>query len=150
MRFGNMPALLGVALVTTALAACSSDKMSGPTEMSMTTNLTGAQEVPPVNTPASGRARTWYNKDTNTLTWAIDYQGLSGPATAAHFHGPAAPGTNAGVVLPIAVAGPMPLTGAAVLTAAQETDLMAGRMYVNVHTAANPNGEIRGQVTAGP
>jgi hypothetical protein len=65
----------------------------------------------------------------------------------AHFHGPAPAGKNAGVVIPI----PMdklasPIEGQATLTAAQESDLLAGNWYFNVHTAKNPGGEIRGQV----
>jgi hypothetical protein len=72
---------------------------------------------------------------------------LSGPATAAHFHGPAEPGKNAGVKVPIPNATASPTEGSATLTDEQAADLMAGKYYVNVHTAANPGGEIRGQVT---
>lgn len=71
--------------------------------------------------------------------------GLSGPATAAHFHGPASAGANAGVVVPFANAA-SPIEGQATITAAQAADLMAGRWYANIHTAANPGGEIRGQM----
>ena len=150
MRMGTSVALVGAVMMTAALSACGGGTTaSAPREMAMTTNLSGAQEVPPVNTPASGRARTWYDRSTRSLTWTVDAQGLSGPLTAAHFHGPAAPGQNAGVQVPISTAA-MPMTGAATLTPAQEADLLAGRWYVNLHTAANPNGEIRGQVTAGP
>ena len=148
MRLIRPAAIAGAVLMTSMLAACGgSSGPRQPIETSMTTNLMGAQEVPPVNTVASGRARTWYNRSTNTLTWAVDHQGLSGPATGAHFHGPAAPGANAGVVIPIATSDVVPWTGAAVLTSAQQNDLLAGRWYVNVHTAANPGGEIRGQLT---
>jgi CHRD domain len=70
---------------------------------------------------------------------------LTGPATAAHFHGPAAVGANAGVVVPF---NPVtsPITGKATLTDAQIADLETGKWYANVHTAANPGGEIRGQM----
>jgi hypothetical protein len=71
---------------------------------------------------------------------------LSGAATAAHFHGPADPGKNAGVAVPI-TPNTSPLEGSTTLTDAQAADLQAGRWYVNVHTAANPGGEIRGQLT---
>ena len=80
------------------------------------------------------------------LTWKGSYTGLTGPATAAHFHGPAETGKNAGVAVPIAPAT-SPLEGSATLTDAQAADLMAGKWYVNVHTAANKGGEIRGQLT---
>ena len=150
MRLHTLAMLGGAVLVSTALAGCGmTSGPLAPQEVSMTTNMTGAQQVPPVTTPGSGRTRAWYNRETRTLTWAAEWQGLSGPATAAHFHGPAAPGANAGVQVPIPHAGPMPRTGAAVLTQAQEADLLAGRWYVNVHTAAHPGGEIRGQVTPG-
>ena len=87
------------------------------------------------------------NKTTSELTWKITYTGLTGPATAAHFHGPAAAGANAGVALGFASAA-SPIEGKATLTAAQVADLMAGKWYANVHTAANKGGEIRGQVAA--
>ena len=73
--------------------------------------------------------------------------GLSGPATAAHFHGPAETGKNAGVAVAIPNATSSPVEGSATLTDAQAADLIAGKYYVNIHTAANPGGEIRGQVT---
>ena len=78
----------------------------------------------------------------------MTYAGLSGPATAGHFHGPASMGQNAGVVMPFASAA-SPIEGQQTLTAAQVDDLMAGKWYVNIHTAANPGGEIRGQVMVG-
>jgi hypothetical protein len=65
----------------------------------------------------------------------------------AHFHGPAAPGANAGVALPIGAAGmASPAAGSATLNDAQVADLLAGRWYINIHTATHPGGEIRGQV----
>ena len=85
------------------------------------------------------------DKGTNVLTWKITYSGLSGPATMAHFHGPAMPGSNAGVAVPFS--SPVsPIEGSATLSAMQVADLMAGKWYANIHTAANPGGEIRGQV----
>ena len=70
----------------------------------------------------------------------------TGPATGAHFHGPAMPGANAAVVVPFTGPIASPITGTATLTDAQIADLSAGRWYINIHTAANPGGEIRGQV----
>ena len=83
---------------------------------------------------------------TNKLVYTVPYMGLSGDATAAHFHGPAAVGVNAGVVVPIKGALASPIHGETTLTAEQAADLMAGKWYFNVHTAANPGGEVRGQL----
>jgi hypothetical protein len=108
--------------------------------------LAGSQEVPPVNTAASGMAEIQLNTNTNVMSWKITYTGLTGPATAAHIHGPAGPGANAGVVVPFTGANANPIVGQATITPAQYGDLAAGLWYVNVHTAANPGGEIRGQL----
>jgi hypothetical protein len=65
---------------------------------------------------------------------------------AGHFHGPAAAGANAGVALGFTGSVESPIKGSATLTPAQLADLTAGKWYVNLHTAANPGGEVRGQV----
>jgi hypothetical protein len=109
--------------------------------------LKSASEVPPNTSGGSGTADVTYDTQTMQLKWKVSYSGLSGPATAAHFHGPAEPGKNAGVMIPIQNIATSPAEGSATLTDAQAADLMGGRLYVNVHTAANPGGEIRGQVT---
>jgi hypothetical protein len=109
--------------------------------------LKSASEVPPNTSGGSGTADVTYDTQTKQLKWKVSYSGLSGPATAAHFHGPAEPGKNAGVMIPIQNIATSPAEGSATLTDAQAADLMGGRLYVNVHTAANPGGEIRGQVT---
>jgi hypothetical protein len=85
--------------------------------------------------------------DGKSFTYSASYKDLTGPVVAAHFHGPAAPGANAPPVLPVTVT-PSPLKGSATLTDAQIADLNAGKWYLNIHTAANPGGEIRGTVTA--
>ena len=140
-------ALSIVAVAAVALSACS--MMPGMSTMvPMKASLSGAQEVPPVSSSATGTLTANLNKDTNVLTWRLNYAGLTGPATAAHFHGPASMGQNAGVVVPLSSAA-SPSEGQATLTPAQAADLSAGKWYVNVHTAANPAGEIRGQVGIG-
>ncbi len=107
--------------------------------------LKGSSEVPPNQTGGSGTVTASYDTSTKQLTWDGTYSGLTGPATAAHFHGPAEPGKNAGVAVPITPAT-SPLHGSATLTDAQASDLLAGRWYVNVHTEANKGGELRGQL----
>ena len=109
--------------------------------------LDGKSEVPPTTTAGKGTADIDYDPATKKLSWKLSYSGLSGPATAAHFHGPAEAGKNAGVAVAIPNATKSPAEGSATLTDQQAADLEAGKYYVNVHTAANPAGEIRGQVT---
>ena len=99
------------------------------------------------NTAATGNASVSYDTASKQVTWRITYAGLSGTPTAAHFHGPAQPVANAGVAVPIPNVATSPIQGSATLTDAQAADLVAGRYYINIHTAANPPGEIRGQVT---
>ena len=113
----------------------------------MKATLDGASEVPPTTTAGKGTADVDYDPATKKLSWKVTYTGLSGPATAAHFHGPAESGKNAGVAVAIPNAVSSPAEGSATLTDAQAADLTSGKYYVNVHTAANPAGEIRGQVT---
>jgi hypothetical protein len=112
--------------------------------------LRGTQEVPPVVTMGQGQLDAVLDHSRRQLRWKLSFAGLTGPATAAHFHGPALAGANAGVVLPIPVPAtslPSPAEGSASLTEAQVAEVRAGRWYVNVHTATHPGGEIRGQLT---
>lgn len=109
--------------------------------------IDAAQEVPTNDSKGSGTADLMYDTTSKNLTWTITFDGLTGPATVAHFHGPAEPGKTAGVALLIGQKPTSPVKGSATLTDAQAADLMAGRWYVNVHTEANKAGEIRGQVT---
>ena len=113
----------------------------------MKATLDGKSEVPPNASTGTGTADIDYDAATKKLSWKLTYSGLSGPATAAHFHGPAEAGKNAGVALAIPNATSSPTEGSATLTDAQAADLAAGKYYINIHTAANPGGEIRGQVT---
>jgi hypothetical protein len=108
--------------------------------------LSGKSEVPPTTSNASGDVLATLDTGSKKLNYTITYFGLSGPATAAHFHGPAAAGANAGVAVPIGSNPASPSTGSVDLTEAQMKDLEAGNWYANVHTEANKGGEIRGQL----
>ncbi len=109
--------------------------------------MTTGAEVPPKTTDGKGTVDATLDTATKMLTYDVTYSGLTGPATAAHLHGPADAGANAGVLVPFSAPLTSPIHGTATLTDAQIADLTAGKMYANVHTSANPGGEIRGQLT---
>jgi hypothetical protein len=147
-----------VACTVIGLSACNLLQSSGPKTAAapgtvFTAALSGREEVPPTNSrAAAGVARLEYDKATHLVTWDVSFSSLTSTGTAAHVHGPADPSSNAAVVLTLTPRNMYPivspLQGSATLTDAQAADLMAGRWYVNIHTAANPNGEIRGQLLA--
>lgn len=112
------------------------------------TDLSGANEVPPVETPATGTAEASFDTETKELTWTVTYEGLTGPATAAHFHGPAGEEENAPPVVPVEGDLASPIEGSATLTDEQATQLQDGMWYFNIHTDEHPDGELRGQLTA--
>ncbi|HEY1794576.1 MAG TPA: CHRD domain-containing protein [Stellaceae bacterium] len=105
--------------------------------------LNGASEVPPVQSSATGAATVNVDTASKKVSWSVTYTGLT--AAAAHIHCGAAAGANAGVAVPLTV-GPSPIAGTGTMTDAQLADLQAGKCYVNIHTAANKGGEIRGQL----
>jgi hypothetical protein len=116
---------------------------------SIKVQITGQQVVPPVQTSATGIADFTFDPGTRVVTWTITYSGLSGPATMAHFHGPAAEGKNGPVMIWLSKQGSpaeSPISGQATLTPEQAQQFAVGELYVNVHTQARPAGEIRGQV----
>lgn len=108
--------------------------------------LSGANEVPPVTTAAKGTLTATYDTTSKKLSWKGSYTGLTGPVTGSHFHSAEKATMNGTIQVPI-VAATSPFEGSATLTDAQAADVMAGRFYINIHTAVNPGGEIRGQVT---
>jgi hypothetical protein len=137
---GFLAGLIGVALwAAPSLAAPVSFKVP----------LTGTQQSPPVDTAAAGTADITYDPATRVVTWTVTYSGLTGQPTMAHFHGPAATGANAPPVVWLTEKGAAvtgPIKGEATLTPEQAEQFTSGMWYVNIHTAANPKGEIRGQV----
>jgi CHRD domain len=116
----------------------------------LTGQLSGMNEIPSNSSMGKGTVEAMFNKETAVLTWTVTYSGLSGPATAAHFHGPAPAESTAGVVLGFKGSVESPIKGMATLTPEQSKDLLAGKWYVNIHTKANPGGEVRAQVIPKP
>ena len=136
---------LASGIVALTLAGCGGIRPSQKNDIYQA-NMSGSQEVPPASTAGTGTAEVQLNRATLELSWKVTYQGLTGPASAGHIHGPAAAGSNAGVVVPFTNVTLQPIQGKTTLTPAQAADLAAGRWYVNIHTAQHPGGEIRGQL----
>lgn len=154
-------------IVSAALVVVASPSQAETTQFEAA--LKGSDQVPPSETTGTGTIAATYNSVTKRLSWKGSYSGLSGPPTAAHIHGPAAPGANARLVFWIsdnveqcsqgecklnsdARAHPLtsPFEGSATLTDTQAAELMGGMYYVNIHTNAYPRGEIRGQLLKSP
>ncbi len=111
--------------------------------------LNGMGEVPPVTTTGTGTVATTFVENGNSLWYSVTVTGLTGPVTGAHFHGPSGTSMTAGplFVIPGLSGTTTSVTGVwPDLTAAQVGYLTSGQVYVNIHTAANVGGEVRGQV----
>ncbi len=128
-----------LALAGLALASAASAQKIGFTAV-----LNGAQEVPPNPSNGKGTAVLVFDLDANTITYDLTVDGLSSAETAAHIHGFAPPGVNAGVLFPL----PAGKTKSGVLNYAEadEGNYLASLSYINIHTSSSPGGEIRGQV----
>lgn len=152
----SLSAVLGLALLV-GLGGCSSSDSgtsADGTTVTYTVALSGAQEVPPVVTGASGSATFVVDLSTGAVSGSVTFTGLSSNATAAHIH-QAAAGVNGAVIVPLAggeglTAGVFNVPAGSVYTAAQLTALKTNGLYVNVHSVTNPGGEIRGQITTPP
>ena len=129
-----------------AVAAAVAIPLAVAETTSLKADLKGSEEVPPTNSKATGSLTATYDSNSKMLSWKGNVSGLSGDPTAAHFHGPAEPGKNAGVLVP----APGVKSGAFEGSARVEDDkakiIMDGKSYFNIHTKANPKGEVRGQV----
>ena len=112
-------------LALAAIAALSvSPALAGTTHYKA--SLTGPAETPPTDSKGTGTVDATYDDTTKTLAWTIDYSGLTGPAVAAHFHGPAAAGTAAPIEVPLTGSLDCPIKGSATVTGAQAKDLTSG------------------------
>jgi hypothetical protein len=154
MKFGliSRGMVLGL-LAGSALLISSCDKGDDVDEVkySLSGNATGSQEVPAVTTSATATLSGKYNATTNLLEYDINYTGLSGNATVAHFHGPALAGVSANPVIDLTIVTngiSGKIKGSTTIHDSLEAHLLSGKLYYNIHTVARPNGEIRGQVQA--
>jgi len=116
--------------------------------------MRGVNEVPSNTSTATGFGRVVLSPDQTTITVDMRFSGLSAPATAAHIHGPAGPGTNASVLFPFtgvpnATSGSIPQQTFSI-TPTQVGYLQSGLLYMNAHNSVYPGGEIRAQLVLVP
>jgi hypothetical protein len=137
---------VNTAVATAAAALLFSTGAAFAEMLDFSAELSGTNEVPPNDTAATGMLDGTFDTDSMEFSWTISYEGLTGDATAAHFHGPAAEDENAGPVVPIEGDLASPIEGSATLTEEQAQQLQDGLWYFNLHTAEYPDGELRGQV----
>jgi hypothetical protein len=140
MRTASIMAATALALVFSAAPALAE-------VINFSVELTAGAEVPPNDSAGKGTLEATLDTDALVLKYTITYEGLTGPAVAAHFHGPADATANAPPVVPIPddkLASP--IEGEATVTADQVKELQNHLWYFNIHTAQYPDGEIRGQL----
>lgn len=142
-----------------AIAAAALLMMAGWSQAatySLFASLDGSQEVPPNASPGTGTGYMTYDDVSNQLSWNITFSDLTAGTTAAHFHGPAAPGVNASPVITIPLGASLGMTSgvlngmATLANETQEGQLLSGLWYINIHTSNFTGGEIRGQVQVVP
>lgn len=125
------------------VSSCKSEDEVSP-EVKFNVSLNGSLEVPANTSTATGSFVGTYNKTTKVISYTINYNGIT--PTAWHIH-KGAVGVNGGVIFALGTTFSTAYSSTtAALTAEQETDLMAGNYYVNIHSASKPGGEIRGQL----
>jgi hypothetical protein len=147
---------LSVCLVSSVLVSCDDDDdddNGNDVNYTLSGTASGANERPnPVTTSAGGTLTGTYNATTKQMSYTVTWNGLTGAPIAAHFHGPAGVNEIADpvitITLPAGAGTTGTVTGNATLTTMQETQLLAGQWYYNIHTPTYPDGEIRAQVSA--
>lgn len=147
MRLLKLTSLLGLVLV---FASCKQD-LNTTILAKKDVVLDGSQEVPAKSTAANGTMDLTYNRSTRTLTYTVRWNSLTGAPVGMHIHGSAGAGFNAPIVqnfsgYPAAVTGSYSGTFFVDGLVVKEEDFLRGGYYLNIHTAANTGGEIRGQI----
>jgi len=139
-KMGNISLRLVLGAIVAVLFGCAS--MSGDNSIKVT--LSGAEEVPPVSTKATGSGTIVIKAD-KSISGSVTTSGVAG--VAAHIHLGTA-GKNGPVIVPMTKTSDNEWTiqAGAKLTDEQYASFKAGDLYVNVHSAANKGGEIRGQL----
>ncbi|SNC75542.1 CHRD domain-containing protein [Hymenobacter gelipurpurascens] len=143
----KITALALLLMGSASFSACKKDddnKPAASNTVQLKATINAQQEVPTNNSTATGAMTGSYDKTTRVLTYTVTYQGIT--PLAGHIH-QAAPGVNGGVIVPFASVASSPITGTATLSEADGAKLLAGETYVNFHTQANKDGEIRGNIS---
>ncbi|PYS75038.1 MAG: hypothetical protein DMF73_02160, partial [Acidobacteria bacterium] len=122
-------------------------EISGKQPTLFVANLTAAQETPPTNSNGVGTATILLSPDETSARVSLNFSGLTSAQTDAHIHGPAAPGVIGPILFPLPNGNVSDFLIS--LTPTDVSNLKNGQLYVNVHTANFPNGEIRGQFGTG-
>jgi hypothetical protein len=134
-------ALLAAALSAAFVSA------AGAATISYTAHLSARAEIPKNDSKGKGKLEATFDTQSKVFTYTLTFDDLSGPAAAAHIHGPATRKQSAGVVAPLGDKNPTsPISGSITLTNDQVKMLRSNKLYANVHTAASPDGEICGQI----
>jgi hypothetical protein len=140
-RWPRLGRCLALAMLATTIVVSGAEAK----KLAFSALISSAQETPPSPTAAHGNALLTYDTTTDMLCFAISYSGLGSAEIVAHIHGPAAPGTPAGIVFPLPAGNPK--SGCVgPLTSTQYSELKKGLHYINIHTSGFPGGEIRGQI----
>jgi hypothetical protein len=132
--------------LTLALAVLALSVPAWAETVSYKADLSGKAETPPNTSAGQGTMTADYDPANKTLVWAVNFTDLTGPVTAAHLHGPATAHQNAPPLVPIEGQLTTPIKGSVTLTDEQAAALEAGKIYLNLHTAKFPDGEVRGQL----
>ena len=131
-----------------AISACDNSSTAPATTVTFLATLNGASETPPNASTATGSATFTYTIATKMLSGTVTFNGITTPTTVAHIH-KGAVGVAGNPVFTLEAAGPFtsPINYTSpALTDAEYADLLANLYYVNIHSTAFPNGEIRGQL----
>ncbi len=138
-------------LSTATWIGCGKDDDNKSARYTISGNGSGNQVVPQVTNAGTCTISGTYIAESKALNYSVSFSNLSANATGMHFHGPADALVNAPVMVPVAgfpAATSGNFSGTATLTASQDSALTAGKMYFDIHSATNPNGEVRAQIGA--
>lgn len=134
---------IGQALALAGAFLCAAVSAGRAETISLAAHLLGGTAVPATQSDAFGEAQFTYHSDTRQLEYFVNYDGVA--PTKVDIHGPAGTGENATAIVTIPVSE-SPINGTTTLTPEQASELLAGKLYLDIHSQAHADGEIRGQI----